>query len=434
MEGDFSRLTFNPDKRFHRVLLQQGRVLVDADWNEQTSILLHYLRTLARHLIGPHGGPAGDYGFEIGTPNANDFAIGTGAYYVDGILCEVRGEVTYQRQPDFPNVPTLPAAPYVVYLDVWERHVTHLQDVDPVEGSIREVALGGPDTATRTRVVWQVRIEPGVADAAAARLWVAGLTSVRRGELQAHAKETEPDTDPCIVRPDARFRGAENQLYRVEIHDGGPALATDGSPRATFKWSRENGSVVFAIRAISGDVITLADLGRDARGGLRVGDWVELVSDDTVLLPWAASDEARRPRLRRIAGIDPDGSKITLEAGGDAFEFDFRRHPLVRRWDGPSGVAHLDEGEWLELEKGVEIRFAPTVGQQAPVYRPGDYWLIPARTATGDVEWPRAREANGTVTPVAVAPHGVQHRFAPLAFVNGATVTDLREDFPPMAL
>ena len=33
--GDFTRDTFNPLKHFSRVLMQQGRVQLDADWNEQ---------------------------------------------------------------------------------------------------------------------------------------------------------------------------------------------------------------------------------------------------------------------------------------------------------------------------------------------------------------------------------------------------------------
>jgi hypothetical protein len=39
--GDFTRDTFTPEEHFIRVLSQQGRVWLDADWNEQTSILLH---------------------------------------------------------------------------------------------------------------------------------------------------------------------------------------------------------------------------------------------------------------------------------------------------------------------------------------------------------------------------------------------------------
>ena len=58
MKADFTRDTFNPLKHFSRVLMQQGRVQLDADWNEQTAILLHYLRSLGADLIGPHGGPA----------------------------------------------------------------------------------------------------------------------------------------------------------------------------------------------------------------------------------------------------------------------------------------------------------------------------------------------------------------------------------------
>lgn len=36
--GDFTRDTFTPEKSYSRVLMQQGRVQVDADWNEQVSV------------------------------------------------------------------------------------------------------------------------------------------------------------------------------------------------------------------------------------------------------------------------------------------------------------------------------------------------------------------------------------------------------------
>ena len=41
MKGDFSRETFDSVKHFSRVLQQQGRVQLDADWNEHTAIVLH---------------------------------------------------------------------------------------------------------------------------------------------------------------------------------------------------------------------------------------------------------------------------------------------------------------------------------------------------------------------------------------------------------
>ena len=105
MRGDFSRDTFDRIRHFSRVLQQQGRVQVDADWNEQTELLLHYVRVLAADLIGPFAGPAGEgHGFEIKQKDgaAPPFlTIGKGRYYVDGILCENDRLVSYEEQESF---------------------------------------------------------------------------------------------------------------------------------------------------------------------------------------------------------------------------------------------------------------------------------------------------------------------------------------------
>jgi hypothetical protein len=63
--GDFSRFPFDPRKHWSAVLLQQGRVQLDSDWNTQVDILDHRLRSGAADLVGPAGGPAGNVGFEI---------------------------------------------------------------------------------------------------------------------------------------------------------------------------------------------------------------------------------------------------------------------------------------------------------------------------------------------------------------------------------
>ena len=77
MQGDFSRDTFEARKNFSRVLMQQGRVQLDADWNEQSAILLHYIRTLAADIIGPHGGPDPDFGITF-VSNPKDLTIASG--------------------------------------------------------------------------------------------------------------------------------------------------------------------------------------------------------------------------------------------------------------------------------------------------------------------------------------------------------------------
>src|SRR6266704_3413886 len=140
MKGDFTRDTFDPAKHFTRVLMQQGRVQLDADWNEQGAILLHYIQSLARDLIGPYGVPWGGQGFMmLVEPDGNDPAslgdlnIGVGHYYVDGILCEMEQPPSFYNQPNYPLDKTkagdkLPDPPFLVYLDVWERHITAIED------------------------------------------------------------------------------------------------------------------------------------------------------------------------------------------------------------------------------------------------------------------------------------------------------------------
>lgn len=427
--GDFTRDTFHSKNRYLRVLYQQGRVQLDADHNEQVSILLHHLQSLAKDLYGPFGGPC-DSGFEITAlaDPANDFNVGGGHYYVDGILSEVKDATTYRNQPDYPVAAeeVLGAGNHLVYLDVWERHITHIED-----DLIREVALGGPDTATRAQLVWQVKATsdgpdnnpiPVAMPAGGWKTWVDGNWEMWRtkwqpsngGQLKAKSKEvSHQETDPCITSPESRYRGAENQLYRVEIHTGGEA--GDG---ATFKCSRENGSVIFSVQELVGNTVVLEHLGRDSRFSLAPGNWVEIVDDEYSL-------QGRAEPLLQVDAIDPDTRKVTLKGipastVGQALE----KHPLLRRWDHKAGkptegglalhdgAALIIEGEtssnWLELEDGVLVQFQP-----GGTYRSGDYWLIPARTATGDVEWP------GDVgKPEALPPHGVEHHYAPLAIIN----------------
>jgi hypothetical protein len=466
MKGDFSRLTFDPRKHFLRVLPQQGRVQLDADSNEQTAILLHYLERLAADLIGPYGGPEAEPGFDIAPlhpkPPLTDLTIGAGRYYVDGLLCEnlpaAGSTVTYlksQPHPPFSADQKFPDLPFLVYLDVWERHVTAIED-----GAIREVALGGPDTATRAQVVWQVKGAHDLPDIGlpqtaveAEKLWprwLELLEPVHRGSLKARAKPEGDPTDPCVASPDAGYRGLENQLYRVEIQK--PGRVADG---ATFKWSRNNGSEAFPISELATDskptkkgvegktIVTLEHLGHDGRPGLAPEDWVEIVDDEAILEKGVGS-------LAQVLTVDADRFQVTLLGTPLA---KIGQHGLLRRWDGVQTIQEGKPGEddlWLDLEDGIQISFQPVppasssggglqaqgtitnatgkvAGAPAPPgndYRAGDYWCFPARVITGDIGWPGAPEA-----PEALPPLGVRHRYAPLALVADGKITDLRKVF-----
>ena len=518
MKADLTRKSYDPAKTFSRVLMQQGRVQLDADWNEQAAITLHGMRRLAMDI----GGQAwtSDSGFlpldlAIG-PVTDDVAFSPGTFYVDGILCEnqaapvaltldannpnvlavaqwtvndeafavgqylqlsdgpatstsaiakitavdyANGKVTVNdasslaanaANPQATRVVTYNSQPFAfsppalfanrgsvqLYLDVWERLITSVED-----DSIREVALNGADTAARTKVIWQVKTTTPPALRRNANTPVTGLSAAQiaqvqqplnRGLLRARVEPTAPSTDPCAISPTSSYRGPENQLYRVEIHDGG-GLAL--SP--TFKWSRENGSVVFSIigpvASGTGTVtVSLGSLGRDDRFGLAEGDWVEMQDDSLVLSN--AGKLGAIGTLLQVQSISKSARQVTLTGAAPAgFHADPAYRPLLRRWDQqagdptaggvaltPGGVIAIPSqgGQWIDLEDGVQVLFEATA---TATFRAGDYWLIPARVATGDVIWPTELDADQNPHPVARAPDGVDHHYAALAIVAPVT-------------
>jgi hypothetical protein len=479
MRGDFTRDSFDPYQHFTRVLMQQGRVQLDADWNEQVAIDQHYLRTLAADVIGPFGGPADYCGFGVVTDEAKveamtgryglpldgqrleelkrrlaagDFVIGPGRYYVDGLLCENDEPLTFTEQLGYPfDVQTTlealrGAGTFLLYLDVWERHVSA-----PEASDLLEVALGGPDTAIRAQLVWQVKALRNPAPATCAGY--TGLRRLRPPLLRARATQPQEQQDACVIDPAARYRGVENQLYRVEIHRGGPARRPgDTAGGATFKWSRENGSVAFPVTSLAEDpqagetTARLATLGPDRRLGLVQGAWVEIVDDAYTL-------RGGTEPLHQVERIDHDELEVTLSGVGPAKTGqDPTRHPLLRRWDhDASDPGTRDEGAllvpeaaaadsgWVELEDGVLVQFPASPDSARPnEYRTGDYWLIPARTASGDVVWPR-RLVGGELESEPRPPRGVEHHYAPLAMATidaGGKLTvqvpDCRRRFDPL--
>src|SRR6188474_3436174 len=53
MKGDFSQWRFDPGENFTGVLQQQGKVLLDSDWNEHTRIHTHWQDQAGQDAIGP---------------------------------------------------------------------------------------------------------------------------------------------------------------------------------------------------------------------------------------------------------------------------------------------------------------------------------------------------------------------------------------------
>jgi hypothetical protein len=454
VKGDFSRTTFNPSRHYTQLPLQQGRVLNDADWNEQAEIALYDSRGTRRHVIGPSGGsldraalrvqigvfeadkPALVVGGKL--PVAPDPEPGEGGrprysppglYWVDGCTLTQDAAYALDDQPHLKAQLPPTAGFYFAWVETFERLLTALDAPE-----IREVALGGPDHGTRVQQIWQVRLFRF--DSSGANPLCSDVPSDWRpatptGRLHARAADPNASSDPCAVPQTAGYRRLENQLYRVEIRQGGDENA------ATFVWSRENG--VVRVRALPDTydsvdgrpVFQVAELGRDELTRLAPEDWVEITDD--------ARTVAGLPGyLCQIAAVSNTTLELHTDSALSADEFNALVSPSVRRWDQveprkhPAGAAYLGRAEYdvsaatgagyFELEDGVQIRFS------TGTYRSGDYWLVPARTATADVEFPAA----------AVPPHGVPRGAAGLAIlrrsVDGkwSVVRDCRHLFAPL--
>src|SRR3954468_20336897 len=461
MSADISRVRFDPLRDFSGVVLQQGRLLLDADFNEYVALLDRRLRagTVDLTSFGPDPDHAGEAWVPRQTPDAfrvtasgGKLTIGRGRMYVDGLLAEHHGDAAngfdpllrertgtadtaYDKQPYWPTPDQLPGGgPHLAYLDVWQRKVTGLEDPDLVEIAV------GVDTTARAQTVWQARLLPYTGNAtcetdhAQIPKWLDTIEPPA-GRLTSGTIDVADDDDPCELPPEGGYRGLENQTYRVEVHDGG----TPGT--ATFKWSRDNGSVAIpVVEMVSATVLRLATVGKDDVLRVSTGDWVEILDD--------RYEFGQRPGELRKVTVDDAARTITF-AG--AIPADLRpanaaeaasRHLRVRRWD-QAGVVRSGTGTQLAdldapgatglvtvpataatqvvLEHGVVVSFSVAPGGSGR-FRAGDHWIFAARTADTSIE-----------IPPAAPPLGVHHHYARLGVVTfPGSQSDCRRLWPPL--
>ena len=503
MSGDFSRSSFDRAKAFSLVRLQQGRLLSDADFNEQGDLLRDAERLSARAIIGPVGFPQDNAGFGLTEQSSlGGFLLSQGTAFVSGrpVHCpgaqslqirrksgsgasikwiaeagpplevgdvlsksqdgsgpivrvtksarnedgEAQFEVTPALSPQSltqvwrlatldPERGDLPEAlgRYLAYLEVWDASITAIDDTD-----LLEVAFDGPDTATRDRLSWRVRfalegdlIEAGLGDAPLTCADVAGEFDPfgDRALLAARSVVSESEAGPCTLPPDAGYRSVENHLYRLEVH----VPRAGGAP--LYKWSRDNGAHRTRYTRIEDGALLVDSLGRDPVTIFKSGDWIEIQDDaareanEAGFFAQIADASGQRVALAQLLHAD---DLTPLTAGGEPNLGALPQAATIRRWEGGVPTPVDPAADWVELELGIEVRFR----EGALLH--GDYWTIPARSLTGDVEWP-VHPITGE--PLDTAPQGLERAYAPLGFVSfsdgdGWSVeSDCRVPFAPLA-
>ncbi len=457
---DFSRIRFDARKDFLGVLMQQGRVQLDSDWNDWVGQLARRIQAGSLDTFGTAAVPRETPDGFLIEAAGGALSIGAGRMYVDGLLVENHGAppakqwdprlaeltsstpVDYANQPYLPNPPALPesSGPHLVYLDVWQREVGHLQDPGLIESAV------GVDSTGRLQTVWQVKVlaDIGNSTCATADADVPNWSDIIRPSGARLSTATGPVAEPpnpCQVPPGAGYTGLENQLYRIEVHTPGPAGT------ATFKWSRDNATVATHVTHINptGDQLTVESIGRDAVLRFDDGDWVEITDDWRELhnLP----GELRRIRLG--GGVDDATRTIELESAVTAGLFpvdaqnatDPQRHTVIRRWDQSGqvreedGTAYTDldaaastgeiavppPGTRVFLEHGILVEFDldPTGAE----FTSGDHWVVAARAVDNSID-----ELDQA------APLGIHHHYARLAVVTFPDgETDCRTLWPPLS-
>jgi hypothetical protein len=288
MAIDLARASFDRARQYTGVAPQQGRVSLEAESNEAREILADASRAQLREIVGPAGTP--DDGYAITGIGGYDFTIGAGTMYVGGNRVELGEDITYSDQPDWLDhdgdpeyvAPGPPEVNEHVLLVLREYDVTATEDP-----ALREVALGGPDGAARTRIVQRVqRLATSGNDCPAAlaedvKHWKdEGLTfDAETMELRSSSRllvsfdaAAEPD-DPCEPAATGGYLGAENQLIRVQV----AAVNEDGT--FDLLWGWDNASSLYRVTPdlSSPPVLTLDRQPVDGHHRPRAGQAVELL-------------------------------------------------------------------------------------------------------------------------------------------------------------
>jgi len=210
VKTQISNNSFNKDKQYNGVYLQQGRMLLDADWNEQVDIAKESLQTSLADVVG--SGLPKNNGVSVDSAGT----ISKGIMYAKGKRIELKNTV-----PLLSCLPSIPATqPLIIYADIFEREITALED-----DSICDPGLYGADTCTRNKNIVQSR-------------WI------KKSDFNK-LQSTGGSTCTAGIESDV-----SNGLFRLEIHS-----VSYSEKQVTIKWSFENGAEQHAVNAWPKDFI-----------------------------------------------------------------------------------------------------------------------------------------------------------------------------------
>ena len=418
--------------------MQQGRVVLDRDFNALREIVDRRDREETLDIVGPCGTP--DDGFAVRphwhvipllrrlvlspplSPPAEeyDLQIGAGTMYVGGLRVEwpatVAGAPTgysYFSQPDwlFPHPAPAPSTE-IVWLQLDEHEVSATEDPD-----LLDAALGGPDTTQRLRLLRTVRraaVDATTCQPAWQALqaqWLAQgyafdaarMRRLPQARLQVAFTAQLSSGNPCDPIATGGYLGAENQLIRVKWTPPA-ARAANG----TLLWGYDDASFIYrATSDQTGTRLSLARTPPDAYHFPGSGQYVEVLrttallgagadqqaEQDGVLVPRCVAEETGFVTTL-AAPYDPTASDnaLVLSQPLPAAYLDSTEPLFVRIWQG--GGAMAAGGGTMELvdpvanaSTGLVVTLTVPGGTAIAA---GSFWLMALRPATPQSVLPAA--------------------------------------------
>lgn len=438
MGSDKARITYDEKQQYRSVVMQQGRVTLEADWNEAQEIRNEDLRKDALDIVGPAGTPDDGYGVSALSEPKFDLAISAGTMYVGGERVELEQRLHYSNQPDWldhlidPDFIDLSAFNEVppqnefVYLFLREQEVSAVED-----SSLREVALGGPDTAARLRLIQHIVRAKVRGDSCASGLkesrqhWTeeglrfapATMRLLSNSTLELGFSNVETEPDPCEPAAQGGYLGADNQLIRVQISD---------AAGHKFLWGYDNASFLYRIDVKNPNTVALQSAPVDAFHEPKSGQTVEVLMA-AAHLHNGEFVAAHSGFVTKVNTYVRDGQQITLADALPAVYGDGDpNHPkpprvFLRVWQEE---LPFTPGTAVGLtQTGLEIKLRSRNGP----FHTGDFWQIAVRPSTPTRAYPE-RYLNGPQPP-----DGPRMWACPLAAIQwteaNAHISDCRNPF-----
>ncbi len=456
MKGDFSKWRPGPECNVDGVLHQQGRVLLDSDWNEQARIINNWRDRAGRDIMGSNVAAvpaAARNGFEVLSATRTEpdcvelitLTLRPGTIWADGIMACLTDRLDWQlgaieeadKDDDGNSEEVLdPCDSIDKFLDV-KRRATYLeppiQDMSleaPIGLGVRdavvlevwretingfqapreliEPALGGVDTTERisTAVNFRLlRLKPGDScENIREKLQDDCLT---KGRLTVTLKEPLETPEPCPQAAGGGYTGFEHNLYRIEIarvNDSNDSSDSNDSNDVWFKWSQFNGTPTgrgdFKKENFEAELTITANDQAIKTCGLTEY-YMEIVKYD-------------QGRCRVIYGADVslDGDILKVKVATERYSETTppSGNVFFRLWNGIRPIS--DFSSVTELRDGINLKFSPGSSVN---YRPGDYWTFSVRA--GQI-------ANKEILIANMPPDGIEYHRVPLAILHWGNNTD----------